>query len=241
MIRLRFRWPVVVMTLLALALFLHLAQWQWGKAQITQAQYQAYEERMEGNPQLVGSSLLNPADIEYSPVLVKGEYEPQAQFFLDNQQEKGVPGVHVITPLHIAGTDVRVLVDRGWVAWTDRSLPLPQTKTPKGIIQVQGIAWLPSTKEFFATKDPTTGDHELLRMRIDIKAFANQQSVRVQPFIILQNQENSDDSLVRNWQAPENKSNMHRSYAVQWVLISIALVVGVLWTGWRKKEVSVQQ
>jgi surfeit locus 1 family protein len=241
MIRLRFRWPVVIVTLLALALFLHLSQWQWHKAEITQAQYEAYEERMAGNPQFVGASLLDPADIQYSPVLVKGEYEPQSQFFLDNQQEKGVAGVHVITPLHITGTDVRILVDRGWVAWADRSSPLPQVKAPKGVTQVQGIAWVPSDKEFFATKDPTTGDQERLRMRVDIKAFARQQSVRVQPFVVLQNQENADDSLIRNWQAPENKSNMHRSYAVQWVLISLALVVGVLWSGWRKKDVSANQ
>lgn len=42
---------------------------------------------------------------------VRGVYEPEAQFFVDNRQEDGKPGVHVVTPLKIEGSETRILVN----------------------------------------------------------------------------------------------------------------------------------
>jgi cytochrome oxidase assembly protein ShyY1 len=79
------------------------------------------------------------------------------------------------------------------------------------------------------------GSTDRLRMRIDLSAYAQSVSFPVQPFVILQNEHNAPDALVRHWSAPENKSSMHRGYAIQWVLISLALVGGVLYS-WRSRR-----
>jgi surfeit locus 1 family protein len=212
-----------------------LADWQWEKSKTVQHAYDQYEQRVSQPAQMVGASLLDGAQVQYLPVQVRGEYEPEGQFFLDNQQNNDVAGVHVITPLRIEGTSVRVLVNRGWVAWGASRQQLPHVPVPSGVVQVQGLAFVPSSRLPFGVSDPNAGSTEQLRMRLDLLAYAQNVDYPVQPFVILQHEHDASDALIRHWSAPENKSTMHRGYAIQWLLISLALIAGVLYS-WLKRR-----
>ena len=87
--------------------------------------------------------------VQDAPITVVGNYEPDKQIFLDNRQEHGLPGVHVITPLKIEGSDTRILVNRGWAGWTQGRSVLPRVSTPTGRVQITGLASVPSAKKFF--------------------------------------------------------------------------------------------
>jgi surfeit locus 1 family protein len=226
---------VVLASTVALALFLHLADWQWEKSKTVQHAYDQYEQRVSQPVQSIGARLLDGAQVQYLPVQVRGEYEPEGQFFLDNQQNNDVAGVHVITPLRIQGTSTRVLINRGWVAWGVSRQQLPHVPVPSGIVQVQGLAFVPNSRLPFGVSDPQAGRTEPLRMRLDLLSYAQNVPDPVQPFVILQNEHDANDGLIRHWSAPENKSTMHRGYAIQWLLISLALLVGVLYS-WRTRR-----
>src|SRR5438874_885048 len=56
---------------------------------------------------------------EYTPVLATGVYDFANEIVLRNRAHDEQPGVHVLTSLRLASSDQAVLVDRGWIPYTD--------------------------------------------------------------------------------------------------------------------------
>jgi len=50
----------------------------------------------------------------------------------------GRPGVLVVTPLRLTGSDARVLVVRGWLPWSSDRARLPRVPVPEGPLEVSG-------------------------------------------------------------------------------------------------------
>lgn len=231
----QFRLIPTLVTLLGAALFLRLGWWQWDKAERVEQQTQLFESRSLERVLELGQTLVKAVDVQNMPVQVRGQYEADGQFFLDNQQMQGVPGVHVITPLRIEGGDTRVWINRGWVAWGASRAVMPRVDVPTGTVLVHGRAhWPQPPKSRWTTQDP--GADTLLKMRLDLPALAERAKYPVQPVLVLQDPQDASDGLVRRWPAPENKASMHRGYALQWGLITLALVVFSVVTSYRNAQ-----
>lgn len=206
------------------ALFVYLGLWQAGKAERRQAEIAQHEERGRLGAFQISPSLIAPEQIQDAPVAVRGSFEPEKQFYIDNRQEDGKPGVHVITPLRIAGSHTRVLVNRGWLGWGASRGQLPAVATPAGEVEVTGIAAIPSTKKFFLMPDHEDANPRLWT-RLDLQRYAKRYPEPVQAFVILQSPEDPGSELVRHWPAPENRVAMHQSYSLQWFGMAAALVI----------------
>lgn len=218
------RWIPGIATVAGVALFVHLGLWQAGKGERRQAEIEQFTTRAKLGPFRVQAALLAPADLQDAPVVVRGVYEADKQFFIDNRQEDGKAGLHVVTPLLIEGSTTRVLVNRGWVAWGNSRAVLPSVATPAGVVEVSGIATQPSTKKFFLMPEHEEARTELWS-RLDLARFATRYAVPVQAFVILQNQADAQDGLVRHWPAPEDRVAMHQSYSMQWFGMAAALTI----------------
>lgn len=215
--------PALATALMAM-LFIHLGNWQADKGERRAAEIQQFRERAKQGPFLVGSDVLEPAQLQDAPVAVRGHYLPAEQFYIDNRQEDGKPGLQLVTPLQISGGQTRVLVNRGWIAWADRQAALPSVATPDGEVQVHGIASEPSRKKFFlitAKQD----ERPQLWNRLDLERYTALHREPVQGFVILQNADDSKDGLVRHWPEPEDRVAMHQSYSLQWYGMAAALLV----------------
>jgi len=207
---------------LAAALFIRLGLWQRHKAQLSAAAVAQYQERARLPPRVIDDRMLDPERMNAAPVTVRGRYEAKFQFFLDNRQNDGVPGVQVLTPLRIDPGEVRILVNRGWIAWPHGRGTLPEVPVPEGLMQVTGVAEVPSTKPFFLMPDhPEPSDR--LWSRVDLTRFARLTQHPLQPAVLLQNQSDSRDALVRHWPPPADKTMMHRGYEYQWFGMAAAL------------------
>ena len=224
--KLRFEPRVIptVATVCLLALFIHLGNWQAGKAERRAAEMAQHSERARLGPYAVGAVLVDPGVLQDAPVTVRGVYEPEAQFFVDNRQEDGKPGVHVVTPLKIEGSETRILVNRGWVGWTQGRQVLPKVATIIGVVQVSGVATVPVHKGFFLMPERAESLPRLWS-RLDLSRFAGEHSYPVQPVVVLQAPEDAKDGLVRRWQPPEDRVGMHQSYSYQWYGMALALLV----------------
>ncbi len=207
-----------------LALLLYLGFWQLGKAQRRAAELSQYSERTQLGPYAMDSSLVDPRLLQGARVSVRGRFEPQDQFFVDNRQEDGKPGVHVVTPLRIEGSATRVLVNRGWAAWVQGRQVLPPVAVVDGLVEVSGVAEVPLNKNFFLMPEH---DQSLSRLwsRLDLKRFTAEHHYPVQPVVILQTTTITPDGLIRNWQPPEDRVAKHQSYAYQWFSMALALLV----------------
>lgn len=208
----------------ALALFLHLGWWQYGKALRTEAAAAQAARRSAMPPERLGARPVDAAAADRARYTVRGRYDAELQFFLDNRQENGVPGVHVITPLRIEDSEVRVLVDRGWIGWPHGRGELPQAVPPPGLVELTGTAEVPSTKRLFLITERPEADPRLWA-RLDLERFTQWSRFQMQPMVLLLDASGPADGLVRHWPAPEDRSGKHRGYAFQWLAIAVALVI----------------
>jgi surfeit locus 1 family protein len=214
-----------VAAVLAAALFIRLGLWQWHKAESSAQAAAEYQERVRLPPLTIDDRLVDPVRTNAAPITARGRYEPQFQFFVDNRQHDGVPGVHVVTPLKLEPGETRLLVNRGWIPWPDgRRGVLPEVPVPDGEVVVTGIAEVPSTKPFFLMPE-TRDSADRLWPRADIERFAGLIQRPVQPVVLLQNQNDAEDGLVRQWPPPHDRTLMHRGYAYQWFGVAAALGV----------------
>jgi len=230
-----FRWLPSLATLAGLVVLIYLGMWQAGKGDRLEAELNQRQTRAHLGPQRVGGDLVDAMVLQDAPVIVTGQYEPEGQFFLDNRQLDGQPGLHVLTPLRITSSNTRVLVNRGWVAWPHGRDVLPVVATPVGEVTVRGVASVPSTKKFFLMPEAPTAQGKL-RLRVDLAGIAAKTGQTLQPVVILQDADDAKDALVRRWDPPENRVDKHRAYAFQWFGMALALVIFYLLASVRRRK-----
>lgn len=217
-------WPTLA-TLVGLVLFVKLGLWQAGKAEVRAAEIAQFNARSRLGPFALDGTTVHPGTLQDAPVAAKGYFEPKDQFYVDNRQEDGVAGIHVVTPLRIDGTQVRVLVNRGWVAWPGGSRrQLPAVETPTGLVAVEGIATVPVNKNFLLMPEHAESLPRLWP-RLDLERFTAEQRYTVEPLVLLQTSSDVGTPLVRHWPAPEDRVARHQSYAYQWWAMALALVI----------------
>ncbi len=226
--------PTLAM-LLGMALLIYLGLWQTGKGNRVAADLAQHALRGQLGPTLVTGQLLDPQAAQDLPLAVSGTFEAQHQILLDNRQENGQPGVHVITPLHIEGSDTRILVNRGWVGWRLGRGVLPVVATPTGRVQIIGLAVVPSTKKFFLMPDHPE-EQSKLWTRVDLPRFEKLIGHPVQPVVLQQTGGDAPDTLVRHWSPPQDRVAMHRGYAFQWFGMAAALLLFYLFASFRQGE-----
>lgn len=229
----RFRWIPFVAAVVVAAIGLSLGQWQTRRA----AEKEAIETRLVARASAQAVSLQSAAgsvdDVEYRLGTAKGEFVGDWTVYLDNRPYKSVPGFYVLTPFRLAGSDMHVLVARGWAKrdLADRT-KLPPVAVPNGVIEIQGVVRRRPGKVL------QLGDAAPLRpgaivQNVDIEEFAHAANMRMQPFIIEQTS-TTRDGLVRDWPRPSTGVEKHRGYAFQWYALAATAIIFFVATGFRR-------
>ena len=232
-IRFRFRWIPFVAAVLAVALGVALGQWQMRRAAAKEAIELKLNARQSAPPLMVGAAPLAIDEAEYRRVQVKGEFVRDWPVYLDNRPHQGVAGFYVLMPFRIAGSDMHVLVARGWVRrdQADRT-KLPLIATPAGQLEIQGVA----------RRNPghllQLGRAEGLQpgaivQNLDIAEFAQASALRMQPVLIEQTSA-VPDGLVRDWPRPSSGVDKHLGYAFQWYALAATALLFFIVTGFRR-------
>jgi surfeit locus 1 family protein len=225
---------IAIVGLLALgALFAWLAAWQVDRAAVSRATLAAFdggavEPALATLPDAFGENE------RFRRVEVRGEYDAETQFLLDNMLHDGVPGYHVLTPLRVHGRAQRVLVNRGWVpVGADRRV-LPDVRV--------GI-------------EPRTVAGRIERLpRPGLRLGADGDSARAVPVAVLQYPTVAElasrlgeplfdyqllldaaasDGYVRVWRAPVLAPERHLAYAGQWAALTLGALAAALVIAYR--------
>ena len=103
-------------------------------------------------------------------------YDPAQEIVLRNRELDGTPGVHILTPLRLSGSDTAVLVDRGWLP-RDQAEPAARSAfaAPPGEVLISGIARRSQDESAGGPQDPPLG---LDRTRLD--AWFHVDTTRIQ-------------------------------------------------------------
>lgn len=222
------RWTSVA-AVAGIALTLALGQWQIGRAQYKQNLQQRYDAQAREPALRIGGKPVDRDGILFRRVEVRGEFVPQHTVFVDNRIYQHRPGLHVATPLRIAGSQRYVLVNRGWVAG-NRDRSLPQVNTPAGEQVVQGIAVAWSERYLELSTEVVEGR---IRQNLVFDRYRQDTGLDLQPFVIQQDStvnDTANDGLVRVWNRPDLGRNTHLAYAFQWYALSLAILIYYLVT-----------
>lgn len=235
-------WVASAAALALVLLGVSLGLWQLRRAE-EKASMQSAQDRAAAAPALVladvaaaGESLPSPAVLDGVRVQATGTFEASRSVFLDNRTREGVAGLHVLTPLKLAGAHGYLIVLRGWVARdpADRNR-LPALQTPPGPVRVEGMAMAELQQPMMLGEDPVPGPGDRLWQHFTFEKFARWSGAPPYPVIVRQTVEpDYQDGLARDWNQPGMSVDRHRGYAFQWFALTAAAVVTWLILLWRR-------
>src|SRR5918999_6369661 len=140
----RSKLTLALIGLLSVLLFTRLGFWQLERAQQKQALRATVQSRTELPPLVLHDLLFNHKELRFRKVLARGTFDPEQQILLDNRTYQGRAGYHVVTPLRLSASGIRVLVNRGWVELGRSRAGLPVGPPPQGEVAIHGIIEIPS-------------------------------------------------------------------------------------------------
>jgi surfeit locus 1 family protein len=215
------RWIPLLATLVVVAGAARLGFWQLERAAEKQALQDQYRERGGAPVQPVSLQPMDAQAIRFYRVSATGEYRSGHQILIDNRIHEGRAGFHVVTPLRLAGGEMHVLVNRGWVPWRADRTSVPAIDTPEGMVEVRGRADLPARPGLVLGDGPEAADGSGVWQYLDLERYAGQVPFPIQPFVIRLDPD-SGGGFVRSW--PEHEDHWiarHRAYALQWFSLAV--------------------
>jgi surfeit locus 1 family protein len=227
-------WPMTLLAGVLLLAFLGLGRWQWQRGvdkQLLWEQFELAPAPVHGRPPDFDSVP------RYTRVSFTAHYEPERQFLLDNRMHNGQPGYEVLTPA-VLTDGRRILVNRGWVAFTGYRDRLPDVSmtgirfaTVSGHLDDLPAAGLASGRappDNSANWPKVTAfpTHEELEAALGEKI-----SRRV---VLLDARVSGYGNYARAWSPPGVAPTRHFSYAIQWWGFAVVLLVLYFGLNFRK-------
>lgn len=230
------RWrPGLVPTLVVLALLpglIALGCWQLRRADEKRALMDTYTERQIEAPVAVGQ-LRQLADPAFYPVHLYGRFDAEHSVLLDNQMRDAKAGVELLQPFHDQASGQWLLVNRGWLPWPDRRVPV-RFDTPEQALALDATVYVAPGKTFQLHPDPVGGQWPLLLtavepaalwQRLGREGFAHELRLQAGPA-----------TYRLDWPVVAMGPEKHLGYAVQWFALAITLVLLYLYFGWHRHK-----
>jgi len=225
---LKFSVRLVPTLLLALPIpfFVALGLWQLDRAEQKREQAQVQRERSLMSPLELTGLVKDPEVLRFRRLVAHGVFEAEGQILIENRRQANRTGFHVLTPLRIDGSELRVLVNRGWIPAATDGSPTP-APVPVGSVRVTGESHIPAAPALAIHRGNEAAKEWGTRwpyLTLDLYAAAF--GLPLQPVVILQAPEEAG-GFERAWPREMPKEGMHVGYAIQW--FAFALIALVLW------------
>lgn len=205
--------------------------WQTRRAEQKLALQARLEAAEHSQPVRIGPERVDPAALDLHPAVAHGVWLADKTVLIDNRVLNGRVGYQVATPLKLDGTDLALLVFRGWIAGNlDRSVP--EVLTPAGPVEVSGELRTQNRRAFELSHAEPQGR---VWQNLDLDHFARWSGLNLQPLVLMQTS-NSEDGLTRAWDRPDLGIAMHRGYAFQWYGLALATFLYFIFTTLRGRK-----
>lgn len=231
------KWSFLLLALALASICVRLGFWQLDRL----------EQRRQQNEKIKAGLAQSPIDLNqvqtaseltaYQRVTASGQFDSSQEILLSPRALNGQPGVHLVTPLILAGTDSAILVDRGWIAAEDRNLParaqyqLDTAVTVIGYLRPGGQ----QSSLFFMETDPA--EDRLEWQVLDLTVLQNQIDHHLINWVLVQ-----EEALAGEDPQPIPQPDVdlsegpHLGYAIQWFSFAAIAVVGIGYWFWRQRK-----
>ena len=220
-------WLPSVLVLLLFPVLIGLGFWQLARAEEKRELLAAHQAQQLATPIAVAGleSLANPA---YARVLLRGYFDTQHSFLLDNRTRDGQAGVEVLQPFHDQASGLWLLLNRGWLPWPDRRIT-PTFNTPSAALQLQASVYVSLGEGLQLQQAPAGNSWPRLIGTLDPDAIWRQlgrtgysHELRLQPGV---------GSLRVDWPVIAMSADKHLGYAFQWFALAAALLCLFVYLG----------
>ena len=222
----RSRYSLVLVLLLVASACVALGFWQLGRL----------HRRKAANRIAIGARALPVVNLDapHPPatmllerrVAVTGVYDDQHDLLVRGQAREGAPGVVLVTPLRLAGSDTAVIVERGFVPSNDAITARPDTLREPGTVGVTGLA-LPLTA---GGGQPITRNGVMTYRRLDLAALRGSLPYPILPLVVRRLADSTaPDSAapagVFALAPPSLDNGPHLNYAIQWFAFATTALI----------------
>ena len=162
-----------------------------------------------------------------TPVVLKGTFDKKVILLLDNKILDSVVGFEVLQ-LFRDQSGLNFIVNRGFV-------PAPRTRSEKPEIpEFDGFVGVLKGYVYQQPKNPYSLESEKVDYKFpqivqapNVLELSRELDTEISP-VIIRMQNNQIGALPRSWQVSNIKPEKHQAYAVQWFLMSIAILIAWL-------------
>lgn len=219
----------IVLSILVAAGCVRLGLWQLSRHRERASRNALVEARLKEPAVDVARLPRDTAAARFRRATARGEFLYDRQVVLASRMQRGSPGVHVLTPLRIAGTDSLLLVNRGWAYSPDgATVDLPRWNEQEGTVALSGFV-----EPYPDVATATVQGRERTLRRLAPRDVERLAGGPVLPFYLVLDTPSpraGGEALAR-LDPPSLDEGSHFSYAVQWFsFAAIALAGGLLVT-----------
>ncbi|MGH7532630.1 MAG: SURF1 family protein [Gemmatimonadales bacterium] len=221
----------LIISLVVAGVCVRLGLWQIGKLKARRATNAiAYAARNKPAVLLPGRH----DSLDGRRVIASGSYDHTHDLVVRGREYQDTPGVQILTPLRLTGSDTAVLVLRGFVPTADALTARPDTLQEPGPQIVRGIAVpLGGAPDSGA---PRSVNGALTWRRTDL-AMAARLPYPVLPIVVFQAGDPSLPRWPRRLDPPVLDEGPYESYAIQWFAFAIIFGGGgIVWAVLRQEK-----
>jgi surfeit locus 1 family protein len=214
---------LVLLALVVGAVCVRLGFWQLDRLRERRARNAVVLAARTAEPVVLGPGRLG-AELDQRRVRLRGEFDRSAEVVIRGATRDGGPGVRVMTPLRLEGTDTLVLVDRGFVPAPDAvSATLTGLDEP-GSQEVAGIALAIPTRRDGG--EPLERRGAVTWRGLDLAALRARSSAPLAPISVQQTPDSALPAWPRRQEPAALDDGPHLSYALQWFGFALIAVLG---------------
>jgi len=218
----KLRVPVfVVFALLSAAIFVRLGFWQLHRRGERQARNALVTSRLQAPDADVTALSGDSASVRFRRAHVIGTPDYGHELVYASRSYRGSPGVNILTPVHVAGRDTAVIVDRGWVYAPDgETVDLAKWHDRDSVFSGY-------VEEFPSVAGSMSADHPGVVTRLGYAAVRGALPFPISPVyvVMLGDSVIAPDRLARLTPPPLDEGP-HLNYAIQWFAFAAIALVG---------------
>jgi surfeit locus 1 family protein len=206
----------------AATLFIRLGAWQIARLNERQARNAAIGAQLRSAPRPLPSLPRDTGAAHYRPASVAGRFDYEHELVVTGRTRQGSPGVELLTPVRVAGSDTAVLVNRGWV-YSPNASAVDRPRWREGdSATVAGYVELYAPD---ASATSSTSDPRIVR-RVSRSEIASKIPYPVAPFYLVATGGTDTTGHPARREMPTLDDGPHRSYAFQWFAFAVIALVG---------------
>jgi len=226
------RWWLVLITVAAFSLLIKLSFWQWQRAAEKEIQLTRLANwQLQGAPEW--SSLIQfPFDkLDGAPLRGQATWIAPMVWLVDNKIVQGQAGYDVLIPLQLDLDSPALLVNLGWVAAPASREQLPTLDIPQ-VIMLDGLLRAQPGSFRLGDNLEARGQWPMRVQTIDIVSLQTSTNVKLFDAVFYQ----KETPFTHHYQPVVLSPEKHRGYAVQWLLLAIAVVIVAIAASSQKEE-----